>query len=132
MTPLVTQAQVPRRRRPTAPRTSSWPCSRDELRNPLAPIVTSAALLRRPGIPAPVVERSAGIVERQARSLARLLDDLLDVSRITRNRIELRWTVLSIADAVERALEATRPLFHERRHAVSVRTPRGNAEPAPP
>jgi PAS domain S-box-containing protein len=94
-----------------------------ELRNPLAPIVTSAALLRRPGIPAPVVEHSAGIVERQARSLARLLDDLLDVSRITRDRIELRWTVLAIADAVERALEATRPLVDERRHIVSVTLP---------
>ena len=94
-----------------------------ELRNPLAPIVTSAALLRRPGTPATVVERSAGIVERQARSLARLLDDLLDVSRITRDRIELRRTVLSIADAVERALEATRPLVDERRHVVSVTLP---------
>jgi PAS domain S-box-containing protein len=94
-----------------------------ELRNPLAPIVTSAALLRRPGIPATVVEHSAGIVERQARSLARLLDDLLDVSRITRDRIELRWIVLSIADAVERALEATRPLIDERRHVVSVTLP---------
>ena len=94
-----------------------------ELRNPLAPIVTSAALLRRPGIPATVVEHSAGIVERQARSLARLLDDLLDVSRITRDRIDLRWVVLSIADAVERALEATRPLVDERRHVVSVTMP---------
>ncbi len=94
-----------------------------ELRNPLAPIVTSAALLRRPGTPATVVEHSAGIVERQARSLARLLDDLLDVSRITRDRIELRRTVLSIADAVERALEATRPLVDERRHVVSVTLP---------
>jgi PAS domain S-box-containing protein len=94
-----------------------------ELRNPLAPIVTSAALLRRPGIPPLVVERAAGIVERQARSLARLLDDLLDVSRITRDRIELRWTVLSISEAVERALEATRPLVDERRHVVSVTLP---------
>jgi CheY-like chemotaxis protein/two-component sensor histidine kinase len=62
-------------------------------------------------------------VERQARSLARLLDDLLDVSRITRDRIELRWTVLSMADAVERALEATRPLVDERRHVVSLTLP---------
>jgi PAS domain S-box-containing protein len=94
-----------------------------ELRNPLAPIVTAAALLRRPGIPPTVVDHSAGIVERQARSLARLLDDLLDVSRITRDRIELRWTVLSIADVVERALEATRPVVDERQHVVSVTLP---------
>jgi len=85
--------------------------------------VTSAALLRRPGIAPTAIEHAAAIVERQASSLARLLDDLLDVSRITRDRIELRWTVLSVGDAVERALEATRPLLDERRHALSVSLP---------
>jgi PAS domain S-box-containing protein len=94
-----------------------------ELRNPLAPIVTAAALLRRPDTPAAVVEQSAGIVERQARNLARLLDDLLDVSRITRGRIELRWETVSIVDAVTNALEATRPLVDERRQSVSVVLP---------
>ena len=94
-----------------------------ELRNPLAPIVTSAALLRRPGIPPSVVDYSAGVVERQAKNLARLLDDLLDVSRITRGRIELRWAVVAIADVLERALEVTRPLVNERRQYVSVTLP---------
>jgi len=94
-----------------------------ELRNPLAPIVSAAALLRRPGAPPAVVEQSAGIVERQAKNLARLLDDLLDVSRITRGRIELRLQTLSIADAVTSALEATRPLVDERHQTVSVTLP---------
>ena len=94
-----------------------------ELRNPLAPIVTAAALLRRPG-PAPaLVQRSAGIVERQARNLARLLDDLLDVSRITRGRIELRWQTVAVADAVGRAVEAVRPLVDERQHTLTVAVP---------
>jgi signal transduction histidine kinase/CheY-like chemotaxis protein len=94
-----------------------------ELRNPLAPIVSAAALLRRPGASAAAVEQSAGIVERQAKNLARLLDDLLDVSRITRGRIELRLQTVSIADAVTSALEATRPLVDERHQTVSVTLP---------
>jgi PAS domain S-box-containing protein len=94
-----------------------------ELRNPLAPIVSAAALLRRPGAPPAAVEQSAAIVERQAKNLARLLDDLLDVSRITRGRIELRLQTVSIADAVTSALEATRPLVDERRQSVAVTLP---------
>jgi PAS domain S-box-containing protein len=94
-----------------------------ELRNPLAPIVTAAALLRHPGTTAAVVEQSAGIVARQAKNLARLLDDLLDVSRITRGRIELRREIVSIADAVTSALEATRSLVDERRQTVTLTLP---------
>jgi len=94
-----------------------------ELRNPLAPILAAAALLRRPRATAEAVERSAAIIERQARTLARLLDDLLDVSRITRGRIELRCETVSLAEAVTSALEATRPLVEERRLAVSVALP---------
>src|SRR6185295_7078978 len=94
-----------------------------ELRNPLAPIVTSAALLRRPGAPSTVVAQSATIVERQARNLARLLDDLLDVSRITRGRIDLRREPVAIEEAVTNALEATRPFVDERRQRVSLALP---------
>jgi PAS domain S-box-containing protein len=94
-----------------------------ELRNPLAPIVNAAAVLRRPNASAAVVEQSAGIVERQAKNLARLLDDLLDVSRITRGRIELRLQTVPIADAVTNALEATRPLVDDRRQTVTLALP---------
>ncbi len=94
-----------------------------ELRNPLAPIVAAAALLRRPDAPAAVIEQSATIVARQASNLARLLDDLLDVSRITRDRIELRRGIVPVADALAHALEATRPLTDARRQAVAVALP---------
>jgi len=96
-----------------------------ELRNPLAPIVTSAALLRRPGISATVVEQSAGIVERQARSLALLLDDLLDVSRITRGMVELHKTPIEIAQLVARAVETAAPHLQKRGHRLTVSMPGG-------
>jgi PAS domain S-box-containing protein len=94
-----------------------------ELRNPLAPIVTAAAVLQRPETPPAVVRHSAAVVERQARNLARLLDDLLDLSRITRGRIELRPETVSIAEAVTHALDATRPLIDARGHTVTVAMP---------
>jgi PAS domain S-box-containing protein len=94
-----------------------------ELRNPLAPIVNAAVLLRRSDAPPVVVERAAGIVERQAKNLARLLDDLLDVSRITRDRIDLRLQTVAVADAVASAVEAARPLVDERHQTLSVRLP---------
>jgi PAS domain S-box-containing protein len=94
-----------------------------ELRNPLAPIVTAAALLRHPDASKTVVQHAAGIVARQAGNLARLLDDLLDVSRITRGRIELRPETVSVAGAVISALETTRPLVDERRQSVSLELP---------
>jgi PAS domain S-box-containing protein len=94
-----------------------------ELRNPLAPIVNAAVLLRRPDAPPVIVERAAGIVERQAKNLARLLDDLLDVSRITRGRIDLRLQTVAVADAVASAMEAARPLVDERHQTLSVRLP---------
>ena len=94
-----------------------------ELRNPLAPILTSAVVIRRTGA-VPAIERAANIVERQARHLGRLLDDLLDVSRITRGMIELRCETVALAAAVTDALEAARPLIDEVGHAVSLSLPR--------
>ena len=93
-----------------------------ELRNPLAPIVTAAALIRRTGAP-PAIQRSVGIVERQAGHLARLLDDLLDVSRITRGTIELRREPVELERAIGNALEATRPQVDALEHTVSVSLP---------
>jgi signal transduction histidine kinase/CheY-like chemotaxis protein len=93
-----------------------------ELRNPLAPILTSAVVIRRNGT-APAIERAANIVERQARHLGRLLDDLLDVSRITRGMIELRYETVALGAAVTDALEAARPLIDEAGHAVSLSLP---------
>jgi CheY-like chemotaxis protein/anti-sigma regulatory factor (Ser/Thr protein kinase) len=80
-------------------------------------------VLQRPETPPAVVRHSAAVVERQARNLARLLDDLLDLSRITRGRIELRPETVSIAEAVTHALDATRPLIDARGHTVTVAMP---------
>jgi signal transduction histidine kinase/CheY-like chemotaxis protein len=94
-----------------------------ELRNPLAPIVTAAALLRRAHRSPALVEQSVGIIERQAGNLARLLEDLLDVSRITRGRIDLRWETVSLGEAVGRAVEVVRSLVDERRQTLTLDLP---------
>jgi signal transduction histidine kinase/CheY-like chemotaxis protein len=94
-----------------------------ELRNPLAPIVTALKLLRnRAGREiAPELQ----VIERQVRHVARLVDDLLDVSRITRGRVTLSCTPIDIADVVRKGVEIAAPLVEERRHVLSVSVPRG-------
>jgi len=93
-----------------------------ELRNPLAPILTAAVVMRRTGAP-PSIERSIGIVERQAGHLARLLDDLLDVSRITRGTIELRREPVGLEKAIRHALETARPQVEAMKHVISLSLP---------
>ncbi|UQA57492.1 ATP-binding protein [Polyangium aurulentum] len=93
-----------------------------ELRNPLAPMRTALHLIRTRGGGTPS-ERHLQILERQTNNLARLVDDLLDVSRLTRGKIELRKERLDVASAVSRALDATRGLIEGRRHEVSVLLP---------
>jgi signal transduction histidine kinase/two-component SAPR family response regulator len=102
-----------------------------ELRNPLAPILTALQLMRLRGGTALQHERT--IIERQTRHLVRLVDDLLDVSRIARGKIELRRERLDIADAVAKAIEMASPLLEERQHRLAVSVPRGlfvTADPA--
>jgi signal transduction histidine kinase len=94
-----------------------------ELRNPLAPIVSAMHVLRLHPTDAGLVRQAREVVERQVSHQARLLDDLLDVSRITRGKIELRKTMVNLADVVADAVETTRPLIDERRHALAVHTP---------
>jgi PAS domain S-box-containing protein len=93
-----------------------------ELRNPLAPIVTAAGVIRRTGAPREI-ERFVHIVERQASHLARLLDDLLDVSRITRGTIELRRKPVPLERAVGDALETTRSQREAMEHTLSLSLP---------
>lgn len=90
-----------------------------ELRNPLAPILSSTHLLQtQPDDPAGV-QRAREVIERQVRHQARLLDDLLDVSRITRGRIELRRRPLDLRSIVAEVLETTRPLIEARHLELS-------------
>ena len=93
-----------------------------ELRNPLTPLVTSIELLRRAG--AAGSERPVAIMARQVRQLSRLVEDLLDVSRVSRGRIELRRHRLNLVDTVTDAIESSRTLLEGRRHEIVVELPR--------
>lgn len=92
-----------------------------ELRNPLTPLVTSIELMRRGA-----GEGSAKLLEimaRQVRQLSRLVEDLLDVSRVSRGRIELRRRRLNLADSMTDAIDSSRPLLEGRRHHINLDLP---------
>jgi two-component system CheB/CheR fusion protein len=92
-----------------------------ELRNPLAPIRNGLAVLRQRGDQDPTVGRVLTLMERQVAHAVRLIDDLLDVSRVTHGKIELRKEPVVLADIVARALEEARPAgLEERSHRVEV------------
>jgi signal transduction histidine kinase len=94
-----------------------------ELRNPLAPILNAVQVLKARGPDDPLLQRQRAVIDRQARQMARLLDDLLDVSRITRGKIELRREMLDLTAIVEQAVESCRSIIEQRRQALSVRLP---------
>ncbi len=96
-----------------------------ELRNPLAPILTVLELMRMRGESAVVQERA--LIERQTRHLVRLVDDLLDISRITRGKVELRKHRVDLGVAIAQAVEMASPLLEQRNHHVSIAAPRGLA-----
>jgi two-component system CheB/CheR fusion protein len=93
-----------------------------ELRNPMAPIRNALEIMRRAGT-GPLVEPARQMIERQVRQVVRLVDDLLDVSRITRGQIELRRGPVDLAAVVAQALETCRPHLDARRHQVTVSLP---------
>jgi signal transduction histidine kinase len=90
-----------------------------ELRNPLAPMVMALQVMRLRG----GASRELDILERQVSHLTRLMDDLLDVSRITRGKIELRRRPLELSEAVACAVETVMPLLTQRRHRLEVDVP---------
>lgn len=94
-----------------------------ELRNPLAPIRTAVAFLRFPGLGEGERARAHAVIDRQSSHLARLVDDLLEVSRITRGRIELRKEPLDSASVVAHAVEVAKPLMEARNHTLTVEVP---------
>jgi signal transduction histidine kinase len=94
-----------------------------ELRNPLAPIVAAVELMRRRDPGALAAERE--VIERQVRHLRRLVDDLLDVSRLERGRISLVRGRCEVADLVARALEMAGPMIQARQHRVELDVPLG-------
>jgi signal transduction histidine kinase len=94
-----------------------------ELRNPLAPILTALQLMRLRNLSGG--EREREIIERQVRHVVSLVDDLLDVSRITRGTVQLKRARVDLADVVAKAIEMTSPAIEERRHQLNVQVPRG-------
>jgi PAS domain S-box-containing protein len=93
-----------------------------ELRNPLAPIVTALHIMRLRGDE--TFERERTIVERQVNHLSQLVDDLLDISRITRGRIELKRERIELSDIVAKAIEMSGPLIEQRQHRLMINVPR--------
>lgn len=97
-----------------------------ELRNPLAPICNAVEILKHAGDSGPVLDWSRAVIQRQTEHLAGLVDDLLEVSRISRGKIALKRTPLDVAEIVGRAAEANRQLIDARRQELSIELP---AEP---
>jgi len=94
-----------------------------ELRNPLAPISSSASLLSMQFANEPRICQTSSIISRQVKHMSRLIDDLLDVSRVTRGLVKLKLATVDFRDVVNGALDQTRPLVLEKAHHVTVQLP---------
>jgi signal transduction histidine kinase/CheY-like chemotaxis protein len=94
-----------------------------ELRNPLAPVRNAIQILRLKGPPSPEVQWARDVIDRQMQQMTRLIDDLMDLSRITRNRIELRKERVDLARVLHGAVETSRPLVDASGHELSVVLP---------
>jgi len=91
-----------------------------ELRNPLGAVLNGTYLLEKPDLDREAVRRAAKTVQRQGRQMARLLDDLLDVSRVTHGKIELRETVLDLNTLVSESIQAVQSLIDQKGHRLHV------------
>jgi signal transduction histidine kinase len=94
-----------------------------ELRNPLAPIRTGLAVLGRADADPALSASTRAMMDRQVRHMVRLIDDLLDLSRITRDRIELRMDAVSLRSVLDQALEACAPMYEHARQLLVVDPP---------
>ena len=94
-----------------------------ELRNPLAPIRSALQIMLEPGATDETFTRARDIAERQLTNMTRLLDDLLDVSRIREGRIDLRREIVAVSTIVQAAVETSQPLIAERGQELTVEVP---------
>ncbi len=97
-----------------------------ELRNPLAPLRNGLQVMRLAARDACAVDQARAMMDRQLGHMVRLVDDLLDISRVSRNKLELRRARVLLADVLNSAVETTRPLIDEERHELTVSLPRDN------
>jgi signal transduction histidine kinase/ActR/RegA family two-component response regulator len=95
-----------------------------ELRNPLAPMVNSMTLLESHSVDTGMKARAHGIIRRQLAQMVRLVDDLLDVSRITSGKLVVRQQAVDLAQVVQNAVDTARPVIDERRQTLTVELPR--------
>ncbi len=94
-----------------------------ELRNPLAPIRNALQIIRLAGDNKPAIEKAAIVMERQLQQMVRLIDDLMDVSRITRNKLKLNRERVDLATVARHAVETSRPLIEAAGHELTVALP---------
>jgi PAS domain S-box-containing protein len=94
-----------------------------ELRNPLAPIRSAVKVLNLKGSAVPEARWSREVIERQVQHLTRLVDDLLDISRITRNKLVLQKSRIELGDVIRGAVDASRPLVEQYGHELTVSLP---------
>ena len=99
-----------------------------ELRNPLASIASASELLLMPKLPDSAREKAAEVVQRQGKAMKVLLDELLDVSRLTLGRLNLAKRPVSVTTVVQQALETTRPLVQAAAHELVVKLPSHSVE----
>jgi len=92
-----------------------------ELRNPLAPISTAAQILKLPGGDARRSAQASDVIARQVKHMVELVDDLLDVSRVTRGLVELEREPVDLASVVHSAIEQARPLIEKKGHTLATR-----------
>jgi signal transduction histidine kinase len=94
-----------------------------ELRNPLAPVRTAVELMKRHTLDPQKLAWSTDVIDRQVRAMSRLVEDLMDVSRINQGRIELRREIVSLNDIMKDAIETVRPHIEEAKHELAVLLP---------
>jgi PAS domain S-box-containing protein len=94
-----------------------------ELRNPLAPIRNAAQMLASPQLGTEQLQWARSVIQRQVKHMALLLDDLLDVARITQGKLELKRQQLTLNSVVDSAVEAARPLLDRKSHQLTVTLP---------
>lgn len=94
-----------------------------ELRNPLAPIRAAVKILQLTARPTPESRSALEVIDRQTIQMTRLIDDLLDIARITSNKMELRREQIELSAVLDAAVETSRPLIEQRGHRLLVKTP---------
>ncbi len=94
-----------------------------ELRNPLVPIMTGLKTFQMVDPKTPKLQRARDAMERQVRHMVRLVDDLLDVSRVTAGKIELRKDLVDVAAIVQQAVQTSQPLMAEKQHELAISLP---------